>query len=895
MADRARGEAKGGRRGGGAGAPVRRRAGPRPPRDEADEGPLAVAVPGWLPPLVFGGLTLFLFRAFVFGDAMLFGGDTLSLGYVARAFYAEALHELGTIPRWAPHILGGTPFLEALSGGDSLYPPSLALLLVLEPYRALGWKLVLHVAAAGFFMYGWIRALGLSRSAALLAGTAYMLAPAFVGFVHPGHDGKIFVIALTPLLFQAVEWHFRRPSPRTVAAIALVVGLVLLTTHFQMAYFAFGAAGLYGAFRTILGMRAARKEAEAAAAAGTDGAGDAGNGVPARAIPSEGPATSGDAVDAEGVEPGTGAPAAVARSARRPAPLARFALFLVAALLGAGVGAVQLLPAVDYVVEYSRRTQTTAAPTETGVAWSSSWSIHPEETLALVLPEFAGNDAGAAAWARDTYWGRNPFKDNHEYAGLVALMLAAVALAAGPRRRLQWFLAGLGALALLFSLGAHTPVWRLFYELVPGISLFRAPSQAMFLFAFSTITLAAIGLDTLLDRARPGADGEAWRPVGRVLLWGTAALAALLLLAASGALSSLWTSVVYRDISVPQLQAMEAVEPYVVRGAFLGVLLAGGLWGLAWAARARRLAPGLVVAGIVTLAALDALRVDTAFVEVLDFEEWAAPDPLVTAVLEREEGRQEPFRLLSFRRSGQDVRPALQGIELAAGHHPNDLGRYRELIGMVGSSVPRNLVHPNVRRILNVRYILWPDLEMGGSVEGSVVAQRTLADGRPYETLLAEEGLPRARLVASAVVRSDEEAVPYILSDAFRPEAEVVLPEPPPIPLDGGPVAGEVEWVERTPNRLLLSVQSDRPALLVIADNWFPAWRATVEGREAPVLRANHTLRAVPVPAGASVVEMTYRSGLVRASAVVSLVVTAGLVLTALFAVARGRGGRARP
>jgi hypothetical protein len=48
--------------------------------------------------------------------------------------------------------------------------------------------------------------------------------------------------------------------------------------------------------------------------------------------------------------------------------------------------------------------------------------------------------------------------------------------------------------------------------------------------------------------------------------------------------------------------------------------------------------------------------------------------------------------------------------------------------------------------------------------------------------------------------------------------------------------------------------------LLVVADNWFPAWRASVDGAEAPVLRAYHTLRAVPVPAGEHVVEMSYRS-----------------------------------
>ena len=119
-----------------------------------------VEIPGWLPPVLFLAVTVALFRAFVFTDEMLYGGDTLSLGYVARSLYAEALSSLGRVPGWAPHLLGGTPFIEALSGGDSLYPPSLLLLLLTAPHRALGWKLVLHVFLAGLFFYFWIRAIG---------------------------------------------------------------------------------------------------------------------------------------------------------------------------------------------------------------------------------------------------------------------------------------------------------------------------------------------------------------------------------------------------------------------------------------------------------------------------------------------------------------------------------------------------------------------------------------------------------------------------------------------------------------------------------------------------------------------------------------------------------------
>jgi hypothetical protein len=80
------------------------------------------AIPRWVPPVLYAVVTLFLFRKFVFTGEMLFGSDTISLGYMARAFFAEALKG-GTFPLWNPIILGGTPFLDSLAGGTPSTPP----------------------------------------------------------------------------------------------------------------------------------------------------------------------------------------------------------------------------------------------------------------------------------------------------------------------------------------------------------------------------------------------------------------------------------------------------------------------------------------------------------------------------------------------------------------------------------------------------------------------------------------------------------------------------------------------------------------------------------------------------------------------------------------------------
>ena len=765
-------------------------------------------LPAWLPWGLYGTLSLLLFGAFVFSSQMLFGSDTMGLGYMARQFYAGAVRS-GDFPLWSPNLLGGVPFLEAISGGDSLYPTAL-LLFVMAPYRALGWKLVLHVFLAGVFMHGWTRSLGATRPAALVAGTGYLLAPFMVTLVYPGHDGKLFVTALTPLLFWAMESTFHRKGLLPHAGVAGVVALVILTTQFQMAYFLFGAAGLYYAFRCV-------QEA----------------GVQRRL----------------GWTPAFG----------------RFGIFLAASVLGAAIAGVQLMPAVTYATEFSRRTATTTAATpEANKEYASQWSLHPEEVAALVVPEFVGNSAGGSAWTTNTYWGRNFFKLQSEYVGLVVLLLAGVSFFGSRRRGVRLFLTGIGVLALLYALGAYTPVWHSAYALLPGIRLFRSASMVVFLFGFAAVTLSAFGVDRLLE-LKADADPAAATKVLRFLWIATGVLALGFLLAAGGALGPLWTSLLYRDIGPGKAAALVTDQPYLVRGFLVATILAAGTAGLTWATVRGQFKRGGLVTGLVLLVVVDLWRVDAPFIQVVDPERVTRPGPLVEELVRRKEA-EPPFRAANVGsvQADQDVTAATFGIELAGGHHPNDLARYRELIGMEGSGSATNLLNPNVLRVLNVRYLIWPTAQQGGEPQGMEVVARSNSGGQVYQSLLTYPGLPRARLVGAAEVVPDNRVVERVLAPDFDPALTALLSEPSPVTLPGAPVQGDVQWGQVGLDRLELTVESDSNALLVVADNWYPAWKATVDGIEAPVLRAYHTLRAVPVGPGRHDVVMWYDPGTLR-------------------------------
>lgn len=62
------------------------------------------------------------------------------------------------------------------------------------------------------------------------------------------------------------------------------------------------------------------------------------------------------------------------------------------------------------------------------------------------------------------------------------------------------------------------------------------------------------------------------------------------------------------------------------------------------------------------------------------------------------------------------------------------------------------------------------------------------------------------------------------------------------------------------PERIVVAVESPSPALLVLAEPWFPGWSASVNGATVPCMPANAWMRAVVVPQGTSEVVFAFHS-----------------------------------
>ncbi|NWG13214.1 MAG: YfhO family protein [Acidobacteria bacterium] len=102
--------------------------------------------------------------------------------------------------------------------------------------------------------------------------------------------------------------------------------------------------------------------------------------------------------------------------------------------------------------------------------------------------------------------------------------------------------------------------------------------------------------------------------------------------------------------------------------------------------------------------------------------------------------------------------------------------------------------------------------------------------------------------------------------------------------------AGEVRLDSMQPTRLRFQADLDCPAFVVVSESWYPGWVAFVDGKRAPLLKADHVLMAVPVPAGRHEVVLLFRSGTFRWGLIVSLVSLAALAASLGFDARRRTG-----
>jgi hypothetical protein len=528
----------------------------------------------------------------------------------------------------------------------------------------------------------------------------------------------------------------------------------------------------------------------------------------------------------------------------------------VAVLVGWGLGlllaAPDVLPTLEYVRTGARMARRSAGAEE-----------RPPVGLAalpqVVLPKMYGSyELGSFPIFPD----RQPVLAESSaatYTGVLAtLFLAPLAWCSRRHRSMNIFLVLLGFLALSWCFN------------VPGlVSLLRLPGLNMlshnrFVFAasFAILALAAVGLDVL------------WQGAGRwrCWFWAPAALLAGLCLWCLGRavflpepIETQLEQLILQGNSFPWLHDLEGVRHVqawfattnMVAAALCG--LGAACWLSLWGRKTWRswLVPlfGAFLVGDLLL---------------FGYGRAAQCDPALyyprIPVLE-DIRRSAPGRVI-----GYDCLPAnlatICGLHDVLGYDSVDPAQYIDLIaiGCHPASAPAPFALTSgltpkmtltgegdvrfspVLDMLGLRYVVFR-----GSPPSDA---RPAFQGSDYWVLVNSNALARVSIPNRVELVNDAAArLKKLASPAFSPREVAYVESPVHLP---SACHGAAEIVEEIPMRIRVSVRMETPGLVVLADLWDKGWQAYLDGKRVPILRTNHAIRGVVVPAGSGTLEFRY-------------------------------------
>ncbi len=182
--------------------------------------------------------------------------DLILENYAWKRFIVQSI-QTGSVPLWDPYLFAGHPFL-ANGQHSALYPFSV-IFYTLPLAKAYGWFTVIQFWMAGLFVYSFLRVWGASRLGGVMGGITYQLSGFFV--VSVVFTMIIAAAVWLPLVLTIIEVVIRKqeekglisysPIPYIVVG-SFVLGIQSLAGHIEITYYVLLVSGFYTLCRLIV-------------------------------------------------------------------------------------------------------------------------------------------------------------------------------------------------------------------------------------------------------------------------------------------------------------------------------------------------------------------------------------------------------------------------------------------------------------------------------------------------------------------------------------------------------------------------------------------------------------------------------------------------------------------
>ena len=506
-----------------------------------------------------------------------------------------------------------------------------------------------------------------------------------------------------------------------------------------------------------------------------------------------------------------------------------------AALLGAGLLAgfllatPQLLPFLDYY-------QASSTPLSAAGRRQAGAPLPLNSVVNFLLPFFYGSPTrGFQELATNLgFGGIENFSERTGYVGILPLFLALCALL-WRRCRFTWFYLITIVVSLLIIFGA--PPFPRLLRATPVLKLMIHNRLLLFV-EFGIAVLAGLGWDTLkqLDNCQR----RVWTLAGFLVAAGVALV---------GIAAVAW----------PKLPTLDAASRTFLEWQFPMLacgLLASGLVAL-WPTGRFPHVPAALCLGWI---AVDLLRLGMGYNPAIPRSRYYP----ATKGIEWLQNEPSRFRIIGGGVSFIPNTPSVFGLDDVRGWDFMTVRRYEELItGQAGDfyfyltveSMPLSLP------LLNAKYVMSPQPLnptpiLGEPVKGVEIYIYPVITWHERALLIYDyEVVPNPSSILERVRSLDFEPTRQLL---LEEQPQIAAPAPAGTHSDSDTPESAARIVTYEPDQVVVEASLSRPGFLLLLDTWFPGWSATVNGRPAPVLRADYNFRAVSLPAGKSTVRFTY-------------------------------------
>lgn len=524
-----------------------------------------------------------------------------------------------------------------------------------------------------------------------------------------------------------------------------------------------------------------------------------------------------------------------------------FGRILAIVLLTAGLTAVQLIPFFELITE-SHRDPSFA---------TSKWRLPLWGWANFLVPLYNAFEVPSGQ-----YFQHEQQFLTSVYLGGTALTFALLGIFRWPDARV-WALTLVALFSVLLAFGEHTPVYSTLRKLFPLVGIARYPVKFLFIVAFIIPLLAGCGMAAIVKSRLP-----------RGLL-----LSLALVLTTMGVIA--WAAhghrfVDYSDwpqdvrgnsyFSWARTEPGEWLPDGILNVALRMIFCAASVFLLAAAVRARRSSLAFAFLGMALIAA--DVRTHTPRQNptlpsaAMTRRYWPAELPSPELGQDRVFIRPRADAYLTYL-SGTNATTVWETRRRAQWSNLNLLDRVSKVNGSSTLQTrEERLVETAIYSMTNRPP--QPLLDFLG-------AKWTTSTNAADEWLPRPTALPLVTAGQRPVFLEEAAALEAMVQDDFEPQRVVFLsPGLRSQVVATSAVPAVATNVVFTTQSIEADIITPEPTVAVIAQSFYPAWNATVDGESVPLLLANVAFQAVSIPAGQHRLRITYSDFYLRAGAGVS-------------------------